>query len=151
MQHRCCTNYYHQMEHIYTCGNIDPCSAFPEGYTVCRPIIYVRLRLDDIWTQPIVSVVDTGADYCTFFGNVAEELGLDFDSLPSAPTQGLGQSVVRVAPVDLDADVYGQWPIRAAFSPNSFPFALLGHVGFLDRLKFSTNPTKMVFTLEPIS
>lgn len=136
------------MEFSYICENLDSCEAFPDGPLVCRPIIAVRIGINGFWTEPIQGVVDTGADYCIFFGNCAEKLGLDLDKLPIAPAQGLGKSILRVAPVDLDTGCLGSWQIRAAFTPNEFPFALLGHVGFLEKFKFSTNLRGSRFTLE---
>jgi hypothetical protein len=141
------------MEFPYTWGNIDRCEAFPDGPAVGRPILPIQIGINGVWTDFIQGIVDTGADYCVFYGNFAEQLGLEWEKLPIAPALGLGKNILRVASIDLDAGELGIWPIRAAFTPHPFPFALLGHVGFLEKLKFSTiidslDCKKSRFTLE---
>jgi hypothetical protein len=136
------------VEFEYTHEKTDPCDAFPEGYLAERPVIYVRIGIGEVWIDDIASVIDTGADFCIFYGNFAADLGLDWESLPIAPAQGIGKSILRVASVELDTCGFGIWPIRAAFTPHPFPFALLGHAGFLERFKFSTNGPESKFTLE---
>ena len=138
------------MEFEYSCGNVEPCTAFPAGPRTCRPIIAVRIQRNGIWTDPIPAVVDTGSDYCVFYGRLAKDLGLVLEDLPSAPAQGIGKADLRIAPVILDTGCFGQWEIRAAFAENDIDFALLGYIGFLEKFAFSTNPKEATFTLEKV-
>jgi hypothetical protein len=84
-------------------------------------------------TEEITTIVDSGADYCTFSTKLLPNLGLSKDQLKIAPAKGFGGNFdlwfgwVKIRVQDL-----GEWEVYAGFTDAEFP-AVLGHSGFFDR------------------
>jgi hypothetical protein len=127
-------------------------AAFPDGTWFARPCIKVNLRTaGDKETHHFLAIADTGADYCVFPADFADRLGLDYETMPSAPAFGIGSNEeFRFSVVEMEVDQLGIWPVYVAFyrgwdGRNS---GLLGHFGFLERFKATFDLSRDAFQLE---
>ncbi|WP_353071152.1 aspartyl protease family protein [Tunturiibacter gelidoferens] len=137
----------------YSEWSLDITPAFPEGQTVFRPIVGAKLRNESKETDAFFGLVDTGADYCMFPSEFLESLGLNKDKLPSGTASGVATDrTIRFATITLEIDQLGLLRVYAGFSDNlnGQGLGMLGHVGFLDRFRLTSDPQSRVFELEEL-
>ena len=100
----------------------------------------------------MLSLVDSGADYCLFHSSVAEELGIDLKSGWIKDFGGIaaGQSVQAYMHTIL-IEIQGfreRVEIEAGFADSDAIGGLLGGVGFLDNYKITLEKYKGRFQIE---
>lgn len=115
-------------------------AAFPRDKTEFRPILNVRLNntAHGPKTTPFEAVVDSGAPYCYFHGDIGRVIGLTIESGIKDTLGGI-ISTREVA----DTFFHDVWlwvglervPLRAGFCNTLAVAAVLGRNGFFDNFK----------------
>ncbi len=102
-----------------------------------RPYIPVTLRHQTRVMQPMLALVDSGADFCLFDGELSYLLDLDLTKLEKINLSGVaGMATGHIAHIEIGInDTF--IPVPAVFSfdfsPKGFG-GIIGQVGFFDRL-----------------
>jgi hypothetical protein len=123
----------------------------PSRKWVSRPYLLVTL-FHGTNKRPVLSLVDSGADYCLFHSSVAEELGIDLKSGWIKDFGGIaaGQSVQAYMHT-IQIEIQGfreRVEIEAGFADSDAIGGLLGGVGFLDNYKITLEKYKGRFQIE---
>src|SRR6266568_8460150 len=114
--------------HMFPYRFIDD-SPFP------RPYIPVTLRSRKRSMQPLLALVDSGADFCVFDGELSYLLDLDLTSLETIKLNGVaGMATGYVAHIEIGV-AENFLPVPAVlsfdFSPKGFG-GIIGQLGFFD-------------------
>lgn len=115
----------------------EPLEAFPDRYSVIRPVIEVQLTWNKRVTQYRV-LVDSGSDFCIFHADVAETLSIpvrEGKRIAFYGTSGHPQfAYFHTVQIEI-----GGWPMDLycgfSYDMQSLPYGLLGQTGFFDRFK----------------
>ena len=115
-------------KHIFPYRFIDD-SKFP------RPYIPVTLRSRERSMQPLLALVDSGADFCVFDGELSYLLDLDLTSLEQIKLNGVaGMATGYVAHIEIGINE-SFFAVPAVFSFDFSPKGvggIIGQVGFFD-------------------
>ena len=100
-----------------------------------RPYIPVTLRSQKRVMEPLLALVDSGADFCLFDGELSYLLDLDLAKLEQIKLSGVaGKAIGYVAHIEIGVNTTF-FPVPAVFSfdfsPDEFG-GLAGQVGFFD-------------------
>jgi hypothetical protein len=118
---------------------VGPSSAFPNGYTISRPLIWVGLKYGGRSIPNVFSSIsDTGCDYCVFPADYLDPLGIDTKGLPCGDVKGMGEHhPFYFSNVTLWVDGLGEWEVYAGFSEylRGTQSGFLGFRGFVDRFR----------------
>jgi|SRR5882724_10652983 len=123
----------------------------PSRKWVSRPYLLVTL-IHGTNKRPVLSLVDSGADYCLFHSSLANELGIDLKSGWTKDFGGIaaGQSVqAYMHTIQIEVHGFGERiEIEAGFADSDAIGGLLGGVGFLDNYKVTLEKYKGRFQIE---
>ena len=117
-----------------------------------RPFITTTLKYKRKHIN-IISLVDTGADYCTFERDVGLSLGIDITSGDLDYMKGVGNKLYPIYYHNLTLVIAGYTIKTEVFFSNDFgipPYPVLGHVGFFDHFKVLFNTSESYFFLKHI-
>src|SRR5438105_13706714 len=119
-----------QPQHTFPYRFIDE-SKFP------RPYIPVTLRSHKRVMDPLLALVDSGADFCLFDGELSYLLDIDFTKLEQINLSGVaGKAIGYVAHIEIGIN-HTFFSVPAVFSfdfsPKGFG-GIIGQVGFFDSL-----------------
>jgi predicted aspartyl protease len=128
-----------------------PDLAHPTNKWVSRPYLLVTLFYGTN-KRPVLSLVDSGADYCLFHSSVADELGIDLESGWIKEFGGIaaGEPVqAYMHTIQIEIQGFGERvEIEAGFADSDAIGGLLGGVGFLDNYKVTLEKYKGRFQIE---
>src|SRR5438105_14699261 len=94
-----------------------------------RPYIPITLRHQEQVMQPMLALVDSGADFCLFDGELSYLLGLDLNKLEKIDMSGVGGSATgHVAHIEIGVNAIFI-PIPAVFSSDFSPKGFGGIIG----------------------
>ena len=123
--------------------------AYPGGRTAYRPSLTVVFS-NGRKSIPTIAIVDTGADFSIFPGEIAAALGMDVRHGKSlGGVQLLGMNVCcSILPVTMVLNDRIRLRCEVAFTTGKH-IGLLGQRGFLDRMdRFTLYPQEQSFELE---
>ena len=115
-----------------------------------RPYIPVTLRSQKRMMQPLLALVDSGADFCLFDGELSYLLDLDLTNLEQINLSGVaGKATGYVAHIEVGVQETF-FPVPAVFSfdfsPKGFG-GVIGQVGFFDSLIVAFDRANKMLTL----
>src|SRR5216684_4035818 len=123
----------------YSKFTFEPSPAFPDGYVACRPILQVDL-LSGTRQFNCFTIVDSGADFCTFPLSFGIKPGLDPLTAKRSLSSGLGSANVPTYywNIRIELQKLVTFDVYAGFTEglDAWGIGLLGQSGFFDR--FST-------------
>ncbi len=102
-----------------------------------RPLVPVKLIIDDGRYVLIDALIDTGADISLFPQHLAEQLGFDLSSPPNGKVSAAvgGESSYRLRDVTLELrrppDIV-RWKASVGFVDRTMSYAILGTRGFFE-------------------
>jgi hypothetical protein len=100
-----------------------------------RPYIPITLRTHQKTSPPILALVDSGADFCMFDGELSYLLDIDLTKVKKVPIGGIAGKVDGyVVPLEIGIEnKFISTPVIFSFefSPNGFG-GIIGQVGFFD-------------------
>lgn len=103
--------------------------------------------------RPVLSLVDSGADYCLFHSSVGDELGIDLKTGWAKEFGGIaaGQSVqAYMHTMEIEIQGFGgRVEIEAGFADSDAIGGLLGGIGFFDNYKVTLEKYKGRIQIEP--
>lgn len=103
-----------------------------------RPYIPITLRNQQNVMQPMLALVDSGADFCVFDGELSYLLDLDLTKLEQINLSGVaGSAKGYLAHIEIGVnDIFCPVPAIFSFdfSPKGFG-GIIGQVGFFDAFK----------------
>ena len=116
-----------------------------------RPYIPVTLRNQTLVMQPMLALVDSGADFCLFDGELSYLLDLDLTKLEKINLSGVaGMATGYLAHIEIGVN-NTFIPVPAVFSfdfsPKGFG-GIIGQVGFFDSLIIEFNRAQKQVTLK---
>lgn len=119
------------MKFKYTDIAVDPSDAFPTRTSTKMPLIRINIehKGNDV---DILALVDSGADFCIFPGDLGRGLGIDVESGKMAKTIGVGNTVTTLYFHDIIISVGGHKKSIYAGFTDDVPVSLLGNAGFFD-------------------
>ena len=126
--------------------------AFPNRKANLRPVIPVTLTYQGNSLR-FQSLIDSGADWCVFHGEIAKELGIDLKSGKQQHFFGVG-GLKQFAYFHAIQMEIGGWkfPCYCAFADDlKTPYGLLGQVGFFDKFQVRFDLIKEEIELKPKS
>ncbi len=130
-----------------------PTPAFPRQRSVSRPIIPIKLIHEGTLAKTI-ALIDSGADWCIFHGDLGEVIGLDVRGGDEQDFYGIiGPDPGQIFFHDISIEVGGiAYPIRCGFSYDISPngFGVLGQLGFFDTFDVTFKRTKQRIELKEI-
>ena len=103
-----------------------------------RPYIPISLRSKHAFIPSLLTLVDSGADFCMFDGLLAEALTVDLSSLQQVKLSGInGSALGYVAHLEMGVhDHYIPVPVVFSFEFSPVGFGgIIGQVGFFDAFK----------------
>jgi hypothetical protein len=123
----------------------------PSRKWVSRPYLLVTLFYGAN-NRRVLSLVDSGADYCLFHSSVADELGIDVKNGWIKEFGGIaaGHSVqAYMHTIEIEIQGFGERvEIEAGFVDSDAIGGLLGGVGFLDNYKVTLEKYKGRFQID---
>ena len=133
-------------------------TAFPN--TPARPYLDVILRNGSYTTNRLVALVDSGADYSIFPGEIAEQLKLDLTEAPVWRFSGTTGKIQEASLAEVSLTVLEENDMNHAFELkvlcafcNGFNFsggALLGQNGFFSKFKTTFLQPQNYFEIEAL-
>src|SRR6184192_875216 len=116
-----------------------------------RPYIPVTLRSQKRMMQPLLALVDSGADFCLFDGELSYLLDIDLTKLEQISLSGVaGKAIGYVAHIEIGVNNHF-FPVPAVFSfdfsPKGFG-GIIGQIGFFDRLIVQFDRAKKTVVLK---
>ena len=112
-----------------------PTQAFPKQRYIARPIISIKLVHDGSLVKT-AALIDSGADWCIFHGELGEVIGLEVRSGDEQDFYGIiGPGPGQIFFHDISIEIGGiSYSIRCGFSYDISPngFGVLGQLGFFD-------------------
>jgi hypothetical protein len=131
-------------EHTFPYRFIDD-TRFP------RPYIPVTLRNQKRAMEPLLALVDSGADFCLFDGELSSLLDIDLTKLEQINLSGVaGKAIGYVAHIEIGIN-HTFFPVPAVFSfdfsPKGFG-GIIGQVGFFDSLIVEFDRTNKTVVLK---
>ena len=138
----------------YTRFRLAPTAPFPEGQTVARPLVAMRLMtLGRQMGVDCTACLDTGADHCVFPLSFADQLGLDPAQMPRAQTGGVtGRGDVFYSDarifIPLENHMFAV-AARVGFMAglDALGMGLLGQTGFFDSCTVVFDQARDTFTI----
>ncbi|SRR6266446_5260734 len=128
-----------------------PDLAHPSKNWVSRPYLLVTLYYGTN-KRPVLSLVDSGADYCLFHSSVASELGIELKGGWLKEFGGIATGEpVQAYMHTIQIEIQGfaeRVEIEAGFADSDSIGGLLGGVGFLDNYKVTLEKYKGRFQIE---
>lgn len=128
----------------------EPSHAFPDRKSCLRPVIPVTLFGSNNSLR-VQSLIDSGADWCIFHGEIAKELGIDLKSGKQQHFFGVGGGKQFAYFHTVQMEIGGhKFSCYCAFSEDlKTPYSLLGQVGFFDKFQVRLDFTKEEIELKP--
>lgn len=124
--------------------------AFPEIKEVWRPVIPIKI-INKVKEFGYLALVDSGADFCIFHGEIGELLGIPVKKGKTSPLYGVTAGEGKVYYHNLDLEV-GGWKINSymGFSYDlKYPLGILGQKGFFEFFQVMFDFKKKVVDLRP--
>ena len=112
----------------------EPCEAFPRRLSASRPVVPVSLINKNKRVRHY-SLIDSGADFCIFHGELGEQIDLKVKSGKKLTFFGTGGIQQTAYFHDIGIEVGGwEFLCRAGFSYDlkNLPYGILGQVGFFN-------------------
>jgi hypothetical protein len=124
----------------------------PSRRWVSRPYLLVNL-FHGTNKRQVLSLVDSGADYCLFHSSIADELGIDLKSGWIKDFGGIAagysvQAYMHTIQIEIQG-VGERVEIEVGFADSDAIGGLLGGVGFFDNYKVTLEKYKARFQVEP--
>lgn len=117
---------------------------------VSDPKIPIDVRTTD-GPRRFMFLIDTGADLAVAPRRLADQVGLDWNTLPTSRLQGVEGSGVRARVGDLPLRVGDvELAVRCLFLDTPKGFFLLGRADFLDRFRLTIDPARQTIRLDEI-
>lgn len=115
---------------------------------VYMPMVPVTL-ISDSYEVPTFGLVDSGADGATISTVLAESLGIDWTSIPSASGTTMSGSFIYHR-TNIDIDIYGEkFEISVCIAEAVAPFkCILGEADLFQRARISFEREKGQFSIE---
>ena len=128
----------------------EPSDAFPDRKSNLRPVIPVKLSHGNNSLR-FQSLIDSGADWCVFHGEIAKELGIDLKAGKQQHFYGVGGFKQFAYFHTIQIEIGGwKYPCYCAFSEDlKTPYGLLGQAGFFDRFQVKFDLAKEEIELKP--
>lgn len=130
-----------------------PNALYPKGRTAYRPLLSVKLLVEDGRFYEAVALADSGADACLFPLRLAKLLGLDLTQLPTALTSGVGNSAnltyYSTIEIDLGNDLRFETQVGFTEGMDNAGFGLLGQQGFFENYNVEFLHKQRQFSIEP--
>ena len=118
-----------------------------------RPMVDVIILAPNGEAVRASALADTGADSCLFPLNVAKALGLDIRALPTARTNGVGNTANLTyydnLTIDLGNGVIFETRVGFTDGMDRLGFGLLGQQGFFENYNIEFRHRDRIFTIEP--
>jgi len=130
---------------------IPPSEPFPNGQTVRRPLLRVKLRANTGTRLSCTVCVDSGADQCIFPLSYALSLGLNPTTMTQQLTSGLGSEGNVTFYEEIEIAVGKRVALaRAGFTEGLeiIGLGLLGQTGFFDQFTVTFDHRAGVFHVE---
>ena len=131
----------YQFTFPYTKKEIPPKGDFPVRVRYV-PLLKTFLSYNKKLSLIFPSIVDSGADYCIFPANIAEDVGLDIEQGKKLPMHGIGgEDLIYFHKVKVFVDIEdGTWqfdcPVGFSRGMSRKALAILGGQDFLICLKW---------------
>lgn len=126
------------------------------GKHVLKPVIPIKISIED--KEPVIyeALLDSGADFCIFDMEIADALGIEIDKSKFAPFGGINPSDPKNPPKAYFAEVklnIGGWDVvtKVGFSADiaKYGFGILGQQGFFDCYKITFDLLREQIELKP--
>lgn len=122
------------------------------GKTILKPIIPVELSINEI-SLKYAALIDSGADFCIFDGEIGSILGLDIQSgikMEFGGIQERGGAVAYIHPIQIKIGGWSRF-IQAGFSYDiaKHGYGVLGQKGFFDNFVVKFDLLKEEIELRP--
>ena len=119
-----------------------------------RPLIPVKLLIDDGRCVLIDALIDTGADISLFPQHLAEQLGFDLSHPPDGMVSAAvgGQCSYRLRDVTLELrrpPEVVRWKASIGFVDRTMSYAILGTRGFFEFFRLTYDARAGFLTVEP--
>ena len=146
----------YQFTFPYTKKEIPPKGDFPARVRYV-PLLKTFLSYNKKLSLIFPSIVDSGADYCIFPANIAEDVGLDIEKGKKLPMHGIGgEDLIYFHKVKVSVDIEdATWqfdcPVGFSRGMSLKGVGYLGRSGFFDLFKmvsFMEEDHKVVLTTE---
>jgi hypothetical protein len=141
----------------YTPLQLPPTDPFPGGQIAYRPLLIARIVAPSTHASfRCLVCADTGADHCIFPLSFAGAIGLDYLTMKSQNTSGVGNT----GNITYYADIRIEVPVKVGASlafhtmagftagMDQFGMGLLGQVGFFESFPTTFNHKTRIFTIE---
>lgn len=112
--------------------------AFPLRTFVDRPAIATKIECQGSLSVAFYSIIDSGADSCTFPSVIGRQIGMNISSGMSETTMGAaGSGVTYYHSIKVHVEIKGKWVSFNCFGGfldglDQIGFGLLGHKGFFN-------------------
>lgn len=130
-----------------------PTPAFPRQRSISRPLIPVKL-LNEGELVKTIALIDSGADWCIFHGDLGELIGLDVRSGMEQDFYGIiGSGPGQIFFHDISVEIGGiAYPMRCGFSYDISPngYGVLGQFGFFDTFDVNFKRRKQRIELKEV-
>ena len=116
-----------------------------------RPLVPVRFIYKNKQTHPILSLIDSGADYSFATLKIASYLGVNFRNVKSVPITGFNQSTLRCFPIKITIGVANfnlELPVYFGGSLTQEYPCILGQDVLFDKAKIIFERYKGSFRIE---
>ena len=141
------------MKYDYTAFPLPKIDPVSKQDLALRPVLSVVLFANRKRTAPIRSIVDTGADWCIFHGQIGDSLGLqvrngiEYEFSGVGPVKSIGY--IHKVRMQVAGDSY---ETNVVFCYELSMVGLLGQVGFFDHFiaTFDWTPNPPCFELQRI-
>lgn len=138
------------MKFKYSKFPAQPSEAFPEIKEVWRPVIPIKI-INKSKEYGYLALVDSGADFCIFHGDIGDLLGIPVKKGKTSPLYGVTTGKGKVYYHNLDLEI-GGWKINSyvGFSYDlKYPLGILGQKGFFEFFQVMFDFKKKVVDLRP--
>ena len=116
-----------------------------------RPLLGIELS-HGVKTIPVKGIIDTGADYTLMNKQIAEQLGIAWDTGRKSPTMGITGTAVVAYIHDVEIEIIrlknSKRKIPVAFIDSANVGILLGQIGFFDNFLVRFDYPKKIFAVE---
>lgn len=124
----------------------DPNEAFPSHKATQRPVIPITVKFNNKQID-YLTLIDSGADFCIFHGEIGEYLGIDIKSGKKLEFFGVTGDKKIAYFHEIIITVGGRdkkcyCGFAPDFTANKMPYGILGQKGFFDLFKITMDYNK---------
>jgi len=116
-----------------------------------RPLVPVKYKYRFRETRPILTLIDSGADYSFTTFKIALYLGINFRKIKPVSITGFNQSKMDCFPKEITIEVVGRDLILPVYFGGSlaqeYP-CILGQDGFFDKAKITFERYRGIFRID---